>query len=208
MNRLPSLVRQHIAALRMLLAFTVLCGIIYPVVMWGVAQAAFKNQANGSLVTVNGKVVGSSLLCQEFVDAKGNPLPQYFQPRPSNATSGDKTDYGCDAGYSGASNLGPNNSTLLTNIKARQQQIAAFDHVPVSAIPPDAVTTSASGLDPDISPQYADIQVARVAAARHLPVSEVQSLVDKNTQGRTLGFLGEPRVDVLTLNIALDQLKK
>jgi potassium-transporting ATPase KdpC subunit len=205
MNRLPSLVRQHIAALRMLLAFTVLCGIIYPVLMWGVAQAAFKNQADGSLVSANGKVVGSSLLCQEFVDAKGNPLPQYFQPRVSTATSGAKNDYGCDAGYSGASNLGPDNSTLLTNVKQRQQQIAAFDHVPVSAIPPDAVTTSASGLDPDISPQYADIQVARVAAARHLPVSEVQALVNSNTQGRTLGFLGEPRVDVLTLNIALDE---
>jgi K+-transporting ATPase ATPase C chain len=206
MNRLPSLVRQHIAALRMLLAFTVLCGIIYPVLMWGVAQAAFKNQADGSLVTSNGKVVGSSLLCQEFVDAKGNPLPQYFQPRPSNATSGAKTDYGCDPGYSAASNLGPNNSTLLTNVKTRQQQIAAFDHEPVSEIPPDAVTSSASGLDPDISPQYADIQVARVAAARHLPVATVQSLVNQYTQGRNLGFLGEPRVDVLTLNIALDAL--
>jgi potassium-transporting ATPase KdpC subunit len=208
MNRLPSLVRQHIAAFRMLLAFTVLCGIVYPVLMWGVAQAAFKNQADGSLVTSNGKVVGSSLLCQEFVDAKGNPLPQYFQPRASNATSGAKTDYGCDAGFSGASNLGPNNPTSQANIKARQQQIAAFDHVPVSEIPPDAVTTSASGLDPDISPQYADIQVARVAAARHLPVATVQSLVNKYTQGRNLGFLGEPRVDVLTLNIALDALPK
>jgi len=207
MNRLPSLLRQHIAAFRMLLAFTVLCGIVYPVVMWGVAQAAFKNQADGSLVTANGKVVGSSLLCQEFVDAKGNPLPQYFQPRPSNATSGAKNDYGCDAGYSGAANLGASNSTLLTTVKQLQQQISAFDHVPVSQIPPDAVTSSGSGLDPDISPQYADIQVARVAAARHLPASEVQSLVSKYTQGRNLGFLGEPRVDVLTLNIALDQLK-
>ncbi len=140
MSRLPSIVRQHIAALRMLLAFTVLCGIIYPVVMWGVAQAAFKNQADGSLVTAGGKVVGSSLLCQEFTDAKGNPLPQYFQPRPSNATSGEKTDYGCDPGYSAASNLGPNNSTLLTTVKQRQAQIAAFDHVPVSEVPPDAVT--------------------------------------------------------------------
>src|SRR6202008_4150660 len=110
MNRLPSLVRQHIAALHMLLAFTVLTGIIYPVLMWGVAQAAFKNQADGSLVTSNGKVVGSSLLCQEFVDAKGNPLPQYFQPRPSSAVnSADKTDYGCDPGFSAASNLGPTN---------------------------------------------------------------------------------------------------
>jgi K+-transporting ATPase ATPase C chain len=206
MNRLPSLLRQHIAALRMLLAFTVLCGIVYPVVMWGVAQAAFKNQANGSLVTYNGKVVGSSLLCQEFVDAKGNPLPQYFQPRASNATSGAKNDYGCDAGYSGATNLGPNNSTLLQDIKTRQQQIAEFDHVSVSQIPPDAVTASASGLDPDISPQYADIQVARVAAARHLSVATVQGLVNSHTQGRNIGFLGEPRVNVVTLNIALDEL--
>ena len=206
MNRLPSLLRQHIAAFRMLLAFTVLCGIVYPVIMWGVAQVAFKNQADGSLVTVNGKVVGSSLLCQEFTDAKGNPLPQYFQARPSNATSGAKTDYGCDAGYSGASNLGPDNSTLLTNVKTRQQQIAAFDHVPAPAIPPDAVTSSASGLDPDISPRYAGLQVDRVAAARHLPVATVQALVSKYTQGRDIGILGEPRVDVVTLNIALDQL--
>jgi K+-transporting ATPase ATPase C chain len=206
MNRLPSLVRQHIAAFRMLLAFTVLCGIVYPVLMWGVAQAGFRQQANGSLVTYQGQVVGSSLLCQELTDAKGNPLPRYFQPRASDATSGAKNDYGCDAGYSGASNLGPNNSTLLASVRARQAQVAAFNHVPVSEVPPDAVTTSASGLDPDISPRYADIQVARVAAARHLPVPEVQALVDKYTQGRTLGFLGEPRVDVLTLDIALDEL--
>jgi len=139
MNRLPSSIRQYIAALRMLLVFTAICGIVYPVVMWGVAQAAFKNQADGSLVSLNGKVVGSSLLCQEFVDSKGNPLPQYFQERPSNATSGATTDYGCDPGYSAASNLGPNNSTLLTNVKQRQEQIAAFDHVAISQIPPDVL---------------------------------------------------------------------
>ena len=206
MNRLPSVVRQHIAAFRMLLAFTVLCGIVYPVVMWGVAQVGFKNQANGSLVSYKGQVVGSSLLCQEFTDAKGNPLPQYFQPRPSNATSGAKNDYGCDAGYSGAANLGPNNSTLDTTVKQLKAQVAAFNHVPQSEVPTDAVTSSGSGLDPDISPQYADIQVARVAAARHLPAATVQALVSKYTQGRNLGFLGEPRVDVLTLNIALDEL--
>jgi K+-transporting ATPase ATPase C chain len=192
----------------MLLAFTVLCGIIYPVVMWGVAQAAFKNQADGSLVTSNGKVVGSSLLCQEFTDAKGNPLPQYFQPRPSSAVnSADKTDYGCDPGFSAAANLGPNNPDLVTDVKTLQKQIAAFDHVPVSAIPPDAVTSSGSGLDPDISPANAGIQVARVAAARHLPVATVQSLVSQNTDGRAIGFLGEPGVNVLTLNIALNALK-
>jgi potassium-transporting ATPase KdpC subunit len=207
MNRLPSLLRQHIAAFRMLLAFTVLCGIVYPVVMWGINQAAFKNQADGSLVTYQGKVVGSSLLCQEFVSANGNPLPQYFQPRPSNADSSSvKNDYGCDPGFSGAANLGPNSSVLLTNVKQLQQQISKFDNVPVSEIPPDAVTSSGSGLDPDISPQNAAIQVDRVAAARHLPVATVQSLVSKYTQGRNIGFLGEPRVDVLTLNIALDEL--
>jgi K+-transporting ATPase ATPase C chain len=206
MNRLPSSIRQYIAAFRLLLVFTVICGIIYPVVMWGVAQAAFKNQADGSLVTYNGKVVGSSLLCQEFVNAKGNPLPQYFQPRPSSATSGAATDYGCDPGFSAAANLGPNNPTLVTDVKQLQQQISAFDHVPVSEIPPDAVTSSGSGLDPDISPANAAIQIDRVAATRHLPVSTVQNLVSKFTQGRNIGILGEPRVDVLTLNIALDNL--
>jgi potassium-transporting ATPase KdpC subunit len=207
MNRLPSLLRQHIAAFRMLLAFTVLCGIVYPVVMWGISQVAFKNQADGSLVTYNGKVVGSSLLCQEFVDAKGNPLPQYFQPRPSAASSSSiKTDYGCDPGFSGAANLGPNSSTLLTTVKQLQQQISTFDHVPVSQIPPDAVTSSGSGLDPDISPQNAAIQVDRVAATRHLSVATVESLVSKNTTGRDIGFLGEPGVNVLKLNLALDEL--
>jgi potassium-transporting ATPase KdpC subunit len=207
MNRLPSIVRQHLAALRVLLLFTVVCGIIYPVVMWGVAQAAFKNQADGSPVSYNGKVVGSSLLCQEFTNAKGSPLPQYFQPRPSNAVNAaDKTDYGCDAGFSGAANLGPNNPTLLQDVNQLKKQISAFDHVPQSQIPPDALTSSGSGLDPDISPQNAAIQENRVAAARGLPVSEVKSLVAQYTQGRTLGFLGEPRVDVLTLNIALDKL--
>ena len=207
MNRLPVWFRQHIAALRTLLVFTVICGIIYPLVMWGIGQVAFHNQANGSLVTYNGKVVGSSLLCQEFVNAKGDPLPQYFQPRPSNAAeSSEPTDYGCDPTDSGASNLGPTNPVLVKLIQQRQQQIAAFDHVSVSQIPPDAVTASGSGLDPDISPQNADIQIDRVAAARHLPVSEVQALVNKYTQGWVIGILGEPRVDVLNLNLALDEL--
>jgi potassium-transporting ATPase KdpC subunit len=206
MNRIPSSIRQYIAAFRLLLVFTVICGIAYPVVMWGVAQAAFKNQADGSLVTYKGQVVGSSLLCQEFVNAKGDPLPQYFQPRPSSATSGDATDYGCDPGFSAAANLSASNPTLVTDVKQLQQQIAAFDHVKISQIPPDAVTSSGSGLDPDISPQNAAIQIDRVAATRHLPVSEVKSLVSKFTQGRNIGILGEPRVDVLTLNIALDEL--
>src|SRR5713226_7455398 len=206
MNRLPGTVRQFIAALRGLLLFTVICGIIYPVVMFGVAQVAFHKQANGSMVSYKGQVVGSSLLCQEFVDAKGNPLPQYFQPRPSAAVnSASKTDYGCDPGFSAASNLGPNNPTLVQSIKQRQNQIAAFDHVKISQIPPDAVTASASGLDPYISPQNAAIQLNRVATARHASPVAIMALVNQYTQGRTLGFLGEPRVNVLNLNIALNQ---
>src|SRR6516164_4924647 len=133
MNRFPAFVRQHIAALRLLLVFTVLVGIIYPVVMVAISQVAFHNQANGSLVSSHGRVVGSGLLCQEFVTAKGNPLPQYFQPRPSAAIlSGAKNDYGCDPRYSSASNYGPNNPAFIALLKQRRSQIAAFDHVPVS----------------------------------------------------------------------------
>ena len=207
MNRHPVIVRQHIAGFRILLVFTVLCGLIYPLVMTGIAQVAFHDKANGSLVSYNGRVVGSGLLCQEFTDAKGNPLPQYFQPRPSFAVvSGNKNDFGCDPLYSSASNYGPTNPTQVQLIKQRQKQISAFDHVPISQIPPDAVTASGSGLDPDISPANAYMQVPRVAAARHLPVAEVRNLVTQNITGRTLGFLGEPTVNVLTLNILLDQL--
>jgi len=207
MDRLPVIVRQHIAGFRILLVFTVLCGLIYPLVMTGIAQLAFHNKANGSLVSYNGKTVGSGLLCQEFTDAKGNPLPQYFQPRPSFAiVSGNKNDYGCDPLYSSASNYGPTNPTQVQLIQQRQKQISASDHVPISQIPPDAVTASGSGLDPDISPANAYMQVPRVAAARDLPVSEVRNLVTENITGRTLGFLGESSVNVLTLNIKLDEL--
>ena len=207
MNRLPVIVRQHIAGFRILLVFTVICGFIYPLVMLGFAQAAFHNKANGSLVTYNGRVVGSGLLCQEFTDAKGNPLPQYFQPRPSFAiVSGEKNDFGCDPAYSSASNYGPTNPAQVQLIQQRQKQISAFDHVPISQIPSDAVTASGSGLDPDISPANAYMQVPRVAAARHLPADEIRNLVTENITGRTLGFLGQPSVNVLTLNILLDQL--
>jgi len=207
MNRLPVIVRQHIAGFRTLLVFTVICGLIYPLVMVGVSQVLFHNKANGSLVSNNGRVVGSGLLCQEFTDAKGNPLPQYFQPRPSFAiVSGNKNDFGCDPLYSSASNYGPTNPTQVQLIQQRQKQISAFDHVPISQIPPDAVTASGSGLDPGISPANAYMQVPRVAAARHLPEAEVRNLVTDNITGRTLGFLGQPTVNVLTLNILLDQL--
>ena len=207
MSRLPAWIGQHLAAVRAIIVLTIITGAIYPLAMLGIGQAAFHNQANGSLVSVNGKVVGSSLLCQEFVDAKGNPLPQYFQPRPSTASAPDsKTDFGCDPLYSGASNLGTNNTTLLQNVQQRKAAYAKLNGVSPSSVPPDAVTTSGSGLDPYISPQNADLQVNRVAAARHLPAAQVRALVDGHVQGRTIGFLGQPRVNVLTLNIALDQL--
>jgi K+-transporting ATPase ATPase C chain len=201
---------QHLAALRAMIVLTIICGAIYPLAMLGVAQAAFHNQANGSLVTVNGQVVGSSLLCQEFVDKKGNPLPQYFQPRPSTASSSTSpgpgtSKYGCDPNLSGASNLGPNSQTLLKNIEGFKTAYEQMYHVSASQVPPDAVTTSASGLDPYISPQNAAIQAVEVASTRHLPLSTVQSLVARYTQSRPLGFLGEPRVNVLQLNIALNQ---
>lgn len=208
MSRLPAWIGHHLAAVRAIIVLTIVTGAIYPLVMLGIGQAVFHNQANGSLVTYNGKVVGSSLLCQEFADSKGNPLPRYFQPRPSTASAPDsKTDFGCDPLYSGASNLGPNSTTLLQEVKAGRAAVAKFNGVSPASVPPDAITRSGSGLDPYISPQNAAIQVNRVATARHLPVAEVQALVSKYTQGRTLGFLGEPRVNVLLLNIALDQLQ-
>jgi K+-transporting ATPase ATPase C chain len=206
MSRLPSTVRQIIAALRGLLIFTVICGIAYPLAMLGISQVVFNKQANGSLVHYHHRVVGSSLLCQEFTDAKGNPLPQYFQARPSaSASSPTNGTGGCNPLATGASNLGPNNPELVMGIRQRQAQISKFDHVPVSAIPPDAVTASASGLDPYISPQNAAIQVNRVAAARHMSPATVRSLIRQHTFGRQLGFLGEPGVNVLLLNLALDQ---
>jgi len=207
MSRLPAWIGQHLAAVRAIIVLTIITGFIYPLVVLGIGQAAFHNQANGSLVSANGKVVGSSLLCQEFVDSKGNPLPQYFQPRPSTASAANsKTDFGCDPNYSGASNLGPNNTTLLQNIQQRKAAYAKLNGVPASSVPPDAVTTSGSGLDPYISPQNAYLQVNRVAAARHLPPAQVRTLVDSHVQGRVVGFLGEPRVNVLALNMALDEL--
>jgi K+-transporting ATPase ATPase C chain len=207
MSRLPSWIGQHLAAVRAIIVFTVITGALYPLVVMGIAQAAFHHQANGSIVTYHGRAVGSSLLCQEFTDAKGNPLPQYFQPRPSNAVNpGSKTDYGCDPGFTGASNLGTNNKDLLKTIQERRAQVAKFNGVNPASVPPDAVTASGSGLDPAISPDYAYLQVNRVAQARHLSPATVRALVTDHIQGRTLGFLGEPRVNVLQLNLALDQL--
>jgi potassium-transporting ATPase KdpC subunit len=220
MNRLPSYIRQHIVGLRVLLVFTVITGIIYPLALVGFSQIALSGPANGSLVSYHNRVIGSSLLCQEFVDTKGNPLKQYFQPRPSFAIVGwsltevkgksvvtgtGKNNFGCNPLYSSASNLGNNNPAQVQFVKQRQQAISAFDHVAISKIPSDAVTASASGLDPDITQANAAIQVDRVAAARHISAAQVQALVKQYTTGRTLGILGQPVVNVLLLNRALDE---
>jgi len=201
---LSTVVRNHLAALRMLLVFTVITGIAYPLLVTGVAQAAFSDQANGSLVKQNGKTVGSSLLGQNFNIIKngkdtGKPDPAWFQPRPSAG--------GYDPTVSGASNLGPNNTDLVKAIKERKAAVAAFDGVSVNDVPADAVTASGSGLDPDISKAYAAEQVNRVAKARGLSTAAVRRLVAGNTHSRPLGFLGEPYVNVVELNLALSQLK-
>lgn len=190
-------------SLRAMALFTVLLGIVYPLVMTLIGQGVLPSQANGSVVrTADGRVVGSALIGQSFTDRAGDPLPQYFQPRPSAAG-----ENGYDAASSSGSNLGPNNPKLVDAIQARKDQVAAFDQVPADRVPPDAVTASSSGLDPDISPAYAQIQIDRVARARGLSPDVVRSLVSQHTSGRDLGYLGEPRVNVLELNVALDAWK-
>ena len=183
-------------AIRLTLLSTVVLGIAYPLAVWGVGQAAFHDQANGSMVTSSdGTTVGSSLIGQSF---DGKSADEWFQSRPSAA--GEK---GYDANASSGSNLGPNNPDLVTAIRERKQALAKADGVPVSEIPADAVTASGSGLDPDISPEYAEQQVSRVASARGLSESAVRKLVEQHTEARQLGFLGEPVVNVLELNLAL-----
>lgn len=188
--------KQIKPAILITLFFTLLTGILYPLVVTGAAQALFPHQANGSLLTANGKEVGSSLIAQNFTK------PEYFHPRPSAA--GDK---GYDPTSSSASNLGPSNPSLADRLK---KDAAAFhkDNPDYQGpIPADAITTSGSGLDPEISPANAEAQSMRVAKARNLPLDRVHSLVAEHTQGRQWGFLGEPRVNVLELNLALDNDK-
>lgn len=290
-NRLPAWLRQYAAALRLLIVFTVVLGIGYPLVILAIAQVpGLQHRADGSLIHLDGKVVGSAVLGQAFTDAKGNPIPKYFQTRPSAG------DY--DPTASGASNLGPESivdvlpnpavkgdtgtQNLLTQVCSRSKAVGELEGVdgqrpyctssgvgavlsvirahgltgpvvkvvsvnqacpakpfistydgvavscttyggnyaigkivpvrgpgkswPANPVPPDAVTASGSGLDPDISVAYARLQTPRVARARGVPVSEVTSLVNTYTSGRTLGFMGEPAVNVLQLNLALDRL--
>jgi potassium-transporting ATPase KdpC subunit len=257
MTRLPAWVRQHLAAVRLLLTFTVVFGIGYPLVVTGIAQIpGLQHRADGSLIHLDGKVVGSAVIGQSFTDAKGDPVLKYFQSRPS------ASDY--DPTASGASNLGPESivdtlpnpkvkgdtgsQALLTQVCTRSMQVGQQNGVdgqrpyctadgsgavlsvtcatyggnyqigqivpihgpgkawPANPVPPDAVTASGSALDPDISTDYARLQAPRVARLRGLPLSEVTALVDKYTSGRALGFMGEPSVNVLQLNLALDRL--
>lgn len=191
-----SFFRSTGVAIRLTLLSTVVLGVAYPLAVWGVGQAAFHDQANGSMVTdSSGKVVGSSSIGQSFT---GSSADRWFQSRPSAA--GEK---GYDANASSGSNLGPNNPDLVKSIEERRAAVAEADGVSATDVPADAVTASGSGLDPDISPEYARQQVARVAAARGLSESAVRRLVDDHTESRQLGFLGEPVVNVLELNLAL-----
>ena len=191
---------QTWTALRALLVLSVVLGLGYPLVVLGFGQVLLPAQAGGSLVRVDGEIVGSSLLGQSFSDADGDPLPEWFQPRPSAA--GD----GYDGGASSGSNYGPENADLIAAIEERRAAIAEFEGVDPAEIPADALTASASGLDPHISPAYALLQVERVADARGLSPDDVRSLVVAHTQGRDLGLLGDPTVNVLELNVALAEL--
>ncbi|MER7250997.1 K(+)-transporting ATPase subunit C [Kribbella sp. NPDC000426] len=207
-SNLPGSVRQFGVALRALLVFTAILGIAYPLVMTGVAQVLFHGNANGSIVKVDGKNVASDLIGQAYTmdsgkkDSDGKAImvadPKWFQTRPS------ASDY--DGAASGGSNLGPNNADLVAAVGERRKAVAALEGVDPSQVPPDAVTASGSGLDPSISPAYAALQVNRVARERGLSADQVKQLVKENTKGRTLGFLGEPAVNVVTLNNALAAL--
>ena len=200
-NTVVGALRRHIVALRALVIATIITGIAYPLLILGIGQLAFSGQANGSLVSSGGKNVASSLIGQSYATTKGAAVARWFQTRPAANTA---DPY--DGAASGASNLGPDNATLLAEVQARRAQVAKDNGISPADVPPDALTASGSGLEPFISPAYAALQVARVAKANGLSTAQVRSLVAAHTQGRTLGFIGEPRVNVVTLNIALAKL--
>jgi K+-transporting ATPase ATPase C chain len=190
-------------ALVLTLAFTVLCGLAYPLGTTGLAQALFPVQANGSLIVKNGTLIGSTLIGQSFKDDK------YFHGRPSATTDTDPADatktvpVPYNAANSGGSNYGPTSQALVDRIKA---DVVALHTEHPGLVPVDLVTTSASGLDPDITPSAADFQVARVAKARHIPEDRIRDMVAAHTRSRLVGVIGEPSVNVLQINLALDEL--
>jgi K+-transporting ATPase ATPase C chain len=198
------MLREIRPAIVFVIALTLITGIIYPLAITGIAGVIFPHQAQGSLVEKDGKVVGSELIGQEFTSDK------YFHGRLSATTAPDPADSTktvpapYNAANSGGSNLGPTNKTLVDRVQGDVDKLKQEN--PSAAVPIDLVTTSGSGLDPEISPAAALFQVPRVAKVRNLPEDRVRALVDAHTEGRTLGFLGEPRVNVLALNLALDQM--
>jgi K+-transporting ATPase ATPase C chain len=197
------MLREIRPAIVLLLVLTAITGLAYPLAMTGIAGAIFPAKAQGSLIEKDGKVVGSALIGQEFKD------DQYFHGRPSATLAPDPNDSTktvpapYNAANSGGSNLGPTSKALADRLKEDVDKLKAEN--PNAAVPVDLVTTSASGLDPDISPEAAEFQVPRIAKARNMPEDLVKQLVADNTQGRLLGLLGEPRVNVLALNLALDR---
>ncbi|WP_411574745.1 potassium-transporting ATPase subunit KdpC [Streptomyces fradiae] len=187
------------AALRMLLVLTVVTGVVYPLAVTGIAQGLFPDKADGSIVTADGREVGSELIGQSWnIEGTGKPDPKWFQPRPSNS--------GYDPLATGSSQLGASDPRLTKLVGDTKKAVAAFNGVPESEVPADAVTGSASAIDPHISPEYAEIQVKRVARTNSLSEQQVAKLVEDHTDGRTAGFLGEPHVNVLKLNLALRDL--
>ncbi|MFD9934155.1 potassium-transporting ATPase subunit C [Streptomyces massasporeus] len=205
------------AGLRALLVLTVLTGILYPLAVTGVAQALFNDKANGSEIKADGRVVGSSLIGQSYnlPLKKGQETPEpdlkWFQGRPANGLGANSINTQYRLLLSGATNLSADNEDLIGQVEDAKAAVVkdnstADYKVRPSEVPADAVTSSGSGLDPNISPAYADLQVHRVAAKNGLPVAQVDKLVEDHTEGRTLGFMGEPRVNVLELNIALKDL--
>ena len=194
--------RAYWAGFKAVITFTVIV-ILYTILMTGIGQLGMPSQANGSMLTnKDGETVGSSLIGQSFTDSDGNALDEYFQSRPSAA--GD----GYDASQSSGTNKGHKDADLIKSVRTLRKQIAKREGVSVKDVPADATTSSSSGLDPHISPDYAAIQVKRVAKARGLSVEKVETLVRENTTGRGLGFVGEPVVNVVTLNNDLDNLEK
>ncbi|MFG2479681.1 potassium-transporting ATPase subunit C [Streptomyces fagopyri] len=216
-NSVTNTARLLWAGLRALLVLTVVCGVIYPLAITGVAQGLFHDKANGSEISANGKVVGSSLIGQSYnlPLKKGQETPEpdlkWFQPRPANGLGTNSVNTQYKLILSGATNRSGDNKDLIDWVTAAKKAVIKDNSVNgytvrPSDVPADAVTSSGSGLDPDISPQYADIQVHRIAEKNGLSVAQVQKLVDEHTDSRTLGFIGEPRVNVLELNVALEAL--
>ncbi|MCX5241446.1 potassium-transporting ATPase subunit C [Streptomyces prunicolor] len=216
-NSVTNTARLLWAGLRALLVLTLVTGVIYPLAVTGVAQALFNNKANGSEIKSDGKVVGSSLIGQSYnlPLRKGQETPdpdlKWFQGRPANGLGVNSINTQYKLILSGATNLSADSKVLVQQVKDAKAAVVKDNSVPgytvkASEVPADAVTSSGSGLDPDISPAYADLQVHRIAEKNGVSVAQVRKLVDEHTDGRTLGFIGEPTVNVLELNIALKSL--